>query len=183
MLQLPHMEKDMLKQNKPSLSSTDLNLVLMHHIEPPLLMLISAVEQCPDDVWARSEDNPPVWQHFLHTVYFLDKWIRLPGEPFQPPSFVEITAVAFTAASEPAVKRAQLFEYLQDVVERCRHLLATSDNDRLLRTAEINGGVYTLMDQILGQTRHISFHMGCVSALLIQYTGRPLQWIGYEGLK
>ncbi len=171
----------MLKQNEPSLSSTDLNLVLMHHIEPPLLMLISATEQCPNDVWARSEDNPPIWQHLLHTVYYLDKWIRLPGEPFQPPSFIEITAVAFIAESEPAVNRAQLIEYLQAVVGRCRHLLATSNNNTLLKTAEINGGKYTLMDQILSQTRHITYHMGCVSSILIRYTGKPLEWIGYEG--
>lgn len=173
----------MFEQNEPVLSSTNLNSVLTHHIEPPLLMLISAIEQCPDDIWARSEDNPPVWQHLLHTVYYLDRWIRLPGEPFQPPSFVEVAAVAFTAASEPAVERTELFEYLQEVVERCRCLLATSDNDRLLKTAEINGGVYTLMDQILGQMRHVTFHMGCVSALLIRYTGKPLQWMGYEGLR
>jgi hypothetical protein len=100
--------------------------------------------------------------------------------PFQPPTFVDIGAVDFTAASEPAISREVLLRYLQNTAEDCRHLLKSADNGLLFQKVEINGGSYALIDQVLGQVRHLMSHVGCVSSIFRCETGNPLVWIGYD---
>ncbi len=94
---------------------TYLNTMLARHLEPPLSMLTSATEVCPDSVWAKSDDTPPIWQHVLHSAYYLDKWMREASEPFSPPLFVSEAAVNLVAPAEPAVSRSELRGYLHRV--------------------------------------------------------------------
>jgi hypothetical protein len=159
---------------------TNLNTILARQLEPPIRMLLTAIEVCPEDVWVQADDGPPVWQHILHATYYLQNWVRMPTIPFQPPAFVDRGAVDFTAASEPAISRETLQSYLQDTAENCRQLLKNTDNGLLFQEVEINGGSYALLDQILGQVRHLMYHVGCVSSILRCETGSPLVWIGYE---
>ncbi len=159
---------------------TKLGIVLSHQIEPAFQMLMTAVEICPGDVWAKADGNIPVWQHLLHTTYYLDKWIRKPDEPFCSPTFVTEDAVNLVAPPEPAVASSQMYQYLWEVIRRCRLLLETADDATLQTEAEIHGGVHTLLDQVLSQIRHSSYHVGCVSAILFCHTGVSLKWIGYE---
>ncbi|MGI4792157.1 MAG: DinB family protein [Janthinobacterium lividum] len=162
-------------------SITTLSIVLSRQIEPAFSMLIEAVEICPDGVWAEADGNIPVWQHLLHTAYYLDKWIRKPDEPFRQPTFVAEDAVNFVAPSKPAIARSQLRQYLWEVIARCRLLLESADNTVLFREVQIHGSPHTLMDQTLGQIRHSLYHVGCISTILLRYTGVSLQWVGYDG--
>ena len=162
------------------MTETDLNTILARQIEPPISMLLAAIESCPADVWVRADDGPPIWQHVLHTTYYLQKWFRTSAMPFQPPAFVEMEAIDFTEASEPAISREMLQRYVQDTAEACRHLLKNADQSLLFQEVEINGGSYTLIDQVLGQMRHAMYHVGCIATILRETTGDPLAWIGYE---
>lgn len=156
---------------------TYLNMMLARHLEPPLSMLTSATEVCPDSVWAKSDDTPPIWQHVLHSAYYLDKWMREASEPFSPPLFVSEAAVNLVAPAEPAVSRSELRGYLHRVGEGCFYLLENADEAVLVRAVTINGGIHTLTDQTLGQVRHVMYHLGCISAILARYTDEPLQWM------
>lgn len=158
-----------------------LNVVLVRHIQLPIRMLSHAIDECPDVAWVKSEGHPPIWQHVLHTTYYLQKWIRTPEEPFEPPAFADFAAVDFVAPSEPALARDVLSGYTSDVKNRALSLLQGSDNLLLTREVRINDGVTTLLDQTFGQIRHISYHVGCISTLFDRYTGEPLPWIVYEG--
>lgn len=157
--------------------SSDLNITLARHLDLTTRMLLSAIEACPDYVWTRADGNPPIWQHVLHTAYYMQRWIRTPEQAFDPPSFADFAAVDFTAPAEPAVDKATLRAYIQELSADCQQLLRCADEDLLTRRAEINDGHFTLIDQSLGQIRHIGYHLGCISAILFRYTGQPLPYI------
>jgi len=159
--------------------STSLNVILLRQLETRIQMLVSTIEICPDDVWIKADGHPPVWQHVLHTAHSLHKWMRTPDQPFDPPSFIDTAAVDLVAPPEPAVDRDTLRQYIQEVYDHSRRLLETADNDTLLQEVGINGGIYTLMDQTVGQIGHVMYHAGCISIILNRYTGKPLPWIGY----
>jgi uncharacterized damage-inducible protein DinB len=154
--------------------------VLRRHIEPAIRMLISAVDTCSDQVWVQADGGAPIWQHVLHATYSLQKWMRTPEARFDPPTFAAESAVNLAAPAEPAMARETLRKYLQEVGEHCLRLLESAEDDQLLQKVGINGGMYTLLDQTLGQVRHLMYHVGCISAILRRETGQPLPWIGYD---
>ena len=160
--------------------STGLSLILSRQIEPAFSMLMTAVDTCPNDVWTRANGNAPIWQHLVHTAYYLDKWTREPGEIFQPPAFVTEGAVNFTALPNPAVAPDQIRHYLWEIICRCRSLLETTDEATLFNEIEIYGSTSTLLDRILSQIRHSGFHVGCISSIMFLYTGTGLEWAGYD---
>jgi hypothetical protein len=144
-------------------------------------MLAAAIEECPDDIWARADGNPPVWQHVLHAAYYLQKWMRMPDQAFTPPEFARADAVDLTAPAEPVLGKNVLRGYVADLAARSKALLAEADDGFLLREEWINDGYYSLMDRSIGQGRHLGYHAGCISAILFRYSGKPLTYIGYPG--
>jgi hypothetical protein len=156
---------------------SSLNKTLIRHLNLAIRMILNAIDICPDDVWAKADGNPPIWQHVLHTAYYIQKWIRTSEQAFDPPAFADFAAVDFTAPAEPALDKATLREYVQKVAENSRRLLESADEELLTRRAEINDGEFSLIDCALGQIRHIGYHVGCISTILFRYTGEPLPYI------
>lgn len=85
---------------------------LIRQLDPPVRMLLIAIDTCPDDVWTDTVDGDwPIWQHILHATYFFDMWMRTPDIPFAPPAFVDIDAAKLDTTGIP-VDRARLRAYL-----------------------------------------------------------------------
>jgi hypothetical protein len=161
----------------------EINAVLLRQLDAPLRMLAETIEGCPDDLWVKAEGHAPVWQHVLHTVYYVQKWIRTPEMPFDPPAYADFAAVDLTAPAEPALGRDNLAAYLRDVAEASRRLIEAADLDLLLCEGEINGGIRTLMDVAIGQVGHVRYHLGCISAILARDRGEPLPYIGTAAVR
>jgi hypothetical protein len=158
----------------------NLSEILAQRMEPPMRMLLTSIDLCPDEVWAKSDGHPPVWQHLLHAANSLQKWIRAPAEPYNSPAFVDKSAIALEGPPEPAPGRDLVRAYVSDAVDHCRNLLANAGDSALDDEIGIDGRRYTLTDRALGQMIHIAYHVGCISTILDRYTGSPLPWIEYR---
>jgi hypothetical protein len=155
---------------------------LIRQLAPPVEMLLTAIDTCPDDVWAATVDGDwPIWQHILHATYYFDMWMRTPDIPFAPPPGVDVDVdAAKLDRSGDAGERGQLRGYLVDIHARTLDMLSALNDGDLTRDIEINGESKPLMDTTIGQIRHLMYHAGCVSTLLRRTTGTPLVWIGYH---
>jgi hypothetical protein len=153
--------------------------VVERQLEPAVRMLLSAIDTCPDNLWAKADGHPPVWQHALHAACYFERWMRAPGETFTLPEFAAPDAVDLTAPAEPAVDKQAIRQYFAEVSEKRLLELRLGDGAHLLREEEFDGVITTLMDRILGQVRHVMYHVGCISEILRRHTGEPLPWQGY----
>ena len=156
-----------------------LSEILIRQLEPPVKMLLAAVETCPDDVWADLDGDWPVGQHVLHATYFFDRWMRADDMPFTPPAFVDVDVAEMERTGDP-VDRLPLRGYLADVHARAVGMLGRLSDEALTVDIEANGEVKSVADVTIGQIRHLMYHAGCVSSILRQATGRPLIWIGFH---
>lgn len=143
-------------------------------------MLADAIDTCTDELWARAEGEPPIWQHVLHSTYYLHKWIRTPHMPFSPPAWIDMDAVELVETAEPPVDRSVLRAYLAIVCSQSVRLIESADDEHLTAHAEVNGEYLTLADQVMSQIRHVTYHVGCISSILRRYTGESLTWVGYQ---
>ena len=152
---------------------------LIRQLKPPIDMLEIAIETTPVDVWSNVDGDWPIWQHILHAIYFYDKWMRLPSEPFVPPAFVDVDAAAL---DKPGVDLGRDFVrlYLVDVHDRVVQMLSGMSDAELRADIDVNGESKPMLDIAIGQIRHLMYHAGCISAILRRATGEPLPWVGYH---
>ena len=74
-------------QSKPS--NTDnrdkaLRTILKSQYHAALAMLRETIEECPDDVWLRTDQRNSFWQIAYHTLYFTHLYMQPNKASFQP---------------------------------------------------------------------------------------------------
>jgi hypothetical protein len=156
-----------------------ISAMLRRHWEPTAEMLRRAIEACPEEVWTQADGNLPVWEHAFHAVMWMDAWLRVAGEKFEPAPFHCDAAVAMKPEAGPVVSREQMREYLKTVVTRRARFMEELTDAVLLEHDGVMGDRFTRADRLLGQIRHVQHHVGCMSAILRRRTGTGVDWVGW----
>lgn len=132
-------------------------------------------------------DGLPNWRYLFHTIHSLDKSFINPDDFTEPDisvcgiepdlAVIDEKRPSYRQAPEVTVTSSQLERYASYVRRKIESYFDTL-NDTLL--AEKPGsGRFTRLTLILGQTRHLMWHVGLSSGLTVQ-AGKP--WPVYTGL-
>jgi hypothetical protein len=132
-------------------------------------------------------DGLPNWRYLFHTIHSLDKSFINPDDFAEPDisvcgiepdlAVIDENRPGYRQAPEVTITRGQLEDYAAYVRRKIESYFSTLDDAML---AEKPAGCrFTRLTLILGQSRHIMWHLGLSSGLTVQ-TGKP--WPVYTGL-
>ena len=165
--------------SETSFNNPSLVAVIRRHLEPTLEMLSAAIDTCPDECWDVADANIPIWQHAYHTLYYLDFWLREPGDTFSAPAFHNEDAKTMKMGTQPSMTPSEIQDYRDEVYAECRKFLDHLTPELLTQSDPDFAEHLTFADRLLGQIQHVQHHVGCMSALLRRRAGVGLEWRGF----
>jgi hypothetical protein len=132
-------------------------------------------------------DGLPDWRYLFHTIHSLDKNFINPDTFTEPAlsvsgaapelSIIDEKRPGYRPAADIPITRSQLSGYSSYVRQKIETYFDTLDDTML---SEKNGsGAFSRLALILGQFRHLMWHMGLSSGVTVQ-TGK--EWPAYTGL-
>ncbi len=143
-------------------------------------MLENLIEECPDKVWNIKAGGFVFWQQILHTLTGTNFWMRQTESNFTEP-FSE-RKVYPELDNEPIgnVTREEMLEYKELVKNLCIKFFEKKDDVWLLEYSHIYDKISN-MDVVIGQIRHIQYHIGHCNSILRERGLKAVDWIDYFG--
>lgn len=111
----------------------------------------------------------PLWKHIYHAMYWFDYWCCTPRN-YVGADFHCENLHSLDIKSEMTVTKEDLLRYYDVINAKTHRYLANLTDDKLNEVvADCNNK--SRFECILGQFRHVSFHLGNVNAMTIEDTG------------
>jgi len=135
------------------------------NFEPCFEMLTDIIKQCPEELWAASNEHSPVWQNIFHTLAGTWIWFRPAGQPFQePPLGKEIAELEIVP--HQAMTKQEVLDFAGEAKARADLFFGiAADEDSLIAPYSFYSKL-TNLDVIMGQIRHIQHHVGYCNKIL-----------------
>lgn len=157
--------------------------VAKRQFESSFLMLQELVDLCPDDVWLRTDGSIPFWQQIYHASYWVDFWLRdaYDGSEFRSMIFDE--GISFDLSSQSHVAyltREQAKEYLLIIHSKAERIFQKLDDHFLATPIMENRYDFTYADVIIGQIRHMMYHIGRCNFMLKDNRSPTVKWIAHN---
>jgi len=155
--------------------------ILRRSFDPSLKMLRVMVEKCPPGVWLDAGAGFPFWQQVWHTCFFVDFWLRedySKGAAYRVMTFDNDLPVELDKASEEHLTKEEALEYLERLQEKADRFFESLDDERLLQPV-VEGRSLTYLDVILGQIRHIQYHVGNGNRMLKSRNAETSGWLAF----
>lgn len=159
--------------------------ITKRQFESSYKMLLEMIEVCPDDMWTKINGGFPFWQQIYHASYWLDFWLReaYDGSEFRSMIFDESTSFELNKevkVFKSYLTKEQLKEYLMKIHLKTERIFEKL-NDVLLVTPIIKDkNDYTYSDVIMGQIRHIMYHVGHCNSILRNNGLLAVEWIAHN---
>ena len=129
-----------------------------------------------DDLLARPICRWPLWRQIYHLLHSMDQWFINPfSYTERHPDGAMIRAINTPVDAKP-FSRAELREYRGQVEEKIRTYLAGLTDAQLLEYPE--DCPVSRLDLILGQFRHVMYHVGMLHGCLVVETGEIPEYRG-----
>ena len=127
------------------------------------------LDYADDDLLSRAICRWPLWRQFYHLVHSMDQWFINPFDYTERHADGEVIRAINTPIDMEPLSRAELREYLAEVESKIRDYLVTLDDATLLEAPP--GCPVSRLDLILGQFRHVMYHVGMLHGCLVVETG------------
>jgi histidine triad (HIT) family protein len=166
----------MVSENKSMVS------ILKRQIDPVLEMLAQVIDRCPAQLWLEPAAGSPYWQQVYHTIFFVDFWLRheyRKGVDFRSMTFDKKLMVELDQPSPNHLTQTELAEYLVRVRSKLDLFFAELDDASLLSPIVPTSDL-TYTDAIVGQIRHVQYHMAQCNTILGQHGVEAAGWLGYR---
>ena len=112
--------------------------------------------------------NQPLWKHIYHAMYWFDYWCCTP-ENFVGADFHCENLHSLDIKSDITVTQEELLKYYDSIKSKTYNYLESLTAGKLNEIVENCDGK-SRFECILGQFRHISFHLGNVNSMTIKDT-------------
>ena len=116
----------------------------------------------------------PCWRWAYHALHSADKWVINPFE-YEEPAFHEEGLDNPDNATSVVLYDEQLLAYLDQIENKTLDYLDTLTDDMLYEKPE--NCIYTRMELVLRQYRHLSFHTGMLNGQTALATGQFPMWV------
>lgn len=131
----------------------------------------------PDLYWDKEYCNIPLWKHVYHTLHSLDRWFINPAQ-YEEPSFHKKDLNNLNARTEAALTKQQMLAYYGEVEGKILTYLSGLTEDMLREKPE--NCEHSRFALILGQHRHLQYHIGILAGFIIAGEGKWPRIIGLE---
>jgi hypothetical protein len=111
----------------------------------------------------------PVWKHVYHTLHSLDQWFINPNRYKEPDFHIDKLNSLFDS-SDKSLSKEELQSYFDSVKEKINKYLAELTDDDLAYCPE--GYNFSRLELILGQIRHLSYHIGLIHCFIRSESGK-----------
>jgi hypothetical protein len=149
------------------------------HLGMSLEMLRLVVERCPDDsVWLAGSVDFPLWQQVYHTVFFVDFWLRenYAARSWRTVVFKKEITPHLGKPSPEHLSRMEMLGFLAAVSEKVKCYFAALDDPRLWQPISLSKEI-THADAIIGQIRHVMYHVGNCNRMLKEKGAPTTGWL------
>ena len=116
----------------------------------------------------------PCWRWAYHALHSADKWFINPFV-YEEPSFHQEGMDNPDNPTDVVLSDEQLLAYLEQIIEKTMAYLDSLTDEMLYEKPE--KCIYTRMELVLRQYRHLSFHTGMLNGQTAVATGRFPMWI------
>ena len=116
----------------------------------------------------------PCWRWAYHALHSADKWFINPNV-YEEPSFHEEGMDNPDNPCSVVLSDEQLLEYLDKIEEKTYSYLDSLTDDMLYEKPA--NCIYTRLELVLRQFRHISFHTGMINGQTALSTGEFPMWV------
>ena len=154
--------------------------IIKRSFDPSMEMLQGVVDNCPEDLWFDDSIGFPFWQQIWHVLFFVDVWLRedyTRGVPYRV--FEKDLPEDLAKRSDDHLTQAEAREYLARLKDKTERFFSQLDDDKLLAPI-VEGRPNTYLDTILGQIRHIQYHVGHSNCLLKSREADTSRWVAFN---
>lgn len=120
----------------------------------------------------------PLWRQLFHLLHSLDQWFINPYAYVEPTEDANaIKSLDITIDTEP-ISLESLRDYYTSVKRKITEYLSAISSESLIENPP--GSPLSRLDLILGEFRHVMYHVGMIhGCLLIEY-GRIPEYVGHN---
>ncbi len=118
----------------------------------------------------------PVAKHVYHMLHSLDQWFINPNK-YEEPGFHELHLDSLFVHSYITLTKEELENYFYKIKIKINKYTAELTDDDLADKPE--NCQFTKLELILGQFRHLSYHMGLIHSFIRSESGK---WPQFKGL-
>jgi hypothetical protein len=161
--------------------SFDLKFVLKRQMEPSLEMLEKMIDQCPDELWTKINGGFPFWQQLLHAYVGIEFWTNPTYVGFSEPNFGKDITSDLDKTCKDYLTKEKLKNYSKQIRIKLNNYFDELNSQKLLESSSI-WDKYSYCDVILGQLRHIQYHVGHCNCILRQNNVEAVDWIDCKEL-
>lgn len=138
-------------------------------------MLENAIRLCPEEQW---DTDQKFWYMAYHCLFYLDYYLTLEPEKFQPPSPFGLSEFDDAGAMpERTYSKAELLSYLEYSRTKCHDLIAGID-DQILTSRWVNDYKnYSIFEILIYNMRHVQHHAAQLNQLLRQNINDAPRWV------
>lgn len=159
------------------MNKSDFVSLLERHFFTMLEMVRTAIHECPEQVF--TGDDIRAREHLYHALVWMDMALSDNPPDYDKAQIVSTAAASLQGVASKEITRDYLIAFLDRVESHIHDYL--SDDSAYLNECTVRGRVFTWMDRVLLQLRHMQHHMGAIDELLRQQSLPTLKWIGFEG--
>lgn len=165
----------------------DVVVALKGQYHASLAMLKDAVDQCPEDLWDRSDSAVPFWRVAYHALFFAHLYLMADEKAFRAWEHHREESQFLGALPWPPHDQPKVVEpYTKaDVLEYwavCDAMVDTAVDALDLDASECGFWWYKLpkLDHQINNIRHVQHHAAILSARLRAAVGADVEWRGFD---
>lgn len=118
----------------------------------------------------------PYWKHIYHVLHSLDQWFVNPNV-FEEPDFHIENLNSLFVGCDAVLKKDELQNYFLSIMQKIENYLDGLYDEELGDKPE--NCMFSRLSLILGQYRHVSYHIGLIHSFIRDDTGK---WPAFKGL-
>lgn len=143
-------------------------------------MLEKLVHAVPDKLWSEKRGGFLMWQQIFHALTGSQFWLRSEGGEFREPFESLNLYPELDGEPEMNLTKEQVLELLDETRE-LKDRLFDSLREEALEQPSVLYDKITNLDVILGQIRHLMYHIGHCNAILRDTDEQAAEWEDYYG--
>jgi hypothetical protein len=117
----------------------------------------------------------PIGEQFFHLLHSLDQWFVNPYD-YKEPSWGQSTSGSSNKISTNYYSKNELHFYFSSIREKINYYL--EELDELLLSEKPKNCNFTRFELVLGQYRHVMYHIGLIHGCIRADTGASPEYIG-----
>jgi hypothetical protein len=119
----------------------------------------------------------PIGEQLYHLLHSLDQWFVNPYD-YEEPSWLGQDLKSSSGSTGRKLSKIELMAYYTSIKSKIEHYLGTLDDQSLKDYPK--DCKFARLELILGQYRHLMYHIGLIHGCLRSETGRSPEYIGLD---